>query len=131
MTTASVSRRVALPDGSRRAPVQERSRQTVTRILDAASAIADEQGVDAVCSRDRIDIVESTLGLDLCDHERAGVGDFHLRLGVAGRIVVMGEAERGAAPATRRIVGGLGDRAGAETNPSPRPEQDAGSAALQ
>ena len=51
MTTASVSRRVALPDGSRRAPVQERSRQTVTRILDAAAAIADEQGVDAVTTR--------------------------------------------------------------------------------
>ena len=42
MTTASVSRR---------APVQERSRKTVTRILDAAAAIADEQGVDAVTTR--------------------------------------------------------------------------------
>ncbi len=42
MTTASVSRR---------APVQERSRQTVTRILDAAAAIADEQGVDAATTR--------------------------------------------------------------------------------
>lgn len=42
MTTASVARR---------APVQERSRQTVTRILDAAAAIADEQGVDAATTR--------------------------------------------------------------------------------
>lgn len=42
MTTASVSRR---------APVQERSRQTVVRILDAAAAIADEQGVDAATTR--------------------------------------------------------------------------------
>ena len=42
MTTASVSRR---------APVQERGRQTVTRILDAAAAIADEHGVDAVTTR--------------------------------------------------------------------------------
>lgn len=42
MTTASVSRRV---------PVQERSRQTVNRILDAAAAIADEQGVDAATTR--------------------------------------------------------------------------------
>jgi AcrR family transcriptional regulator len=42
VTTASVSRR---------APVQERSRQTVTRILDAAAAIADEQGVDAATTR--------------------------------------------------------------------------------
>ena len=42
MTAASVSRR---------APVQERSRQTVTRILDAAAAIADEQGVDAATTR--------------------------------------------------------------------------------
>lgn len=42
MTTASVPRR---------APVQERSRQTVTRILDAAAAIADEQGVDAATTR--------------------------------------------------------------------------------
>lgn len=36
---------------TRRAPVQERSRQTVTRILDAAAAIADEQGVDAATTR--------------------------------------------------------------------------------
>lgn len=35
----------------RRAPVQARSRQTVARILDAAAAIADEQGVDAVTTR--------------------------------------------------------------------------------
>lgn len=42
MTTASASRR---------APVQERSRQTVTRILDAAATIADELGVDAVTTR--------------------------------------------------------------------------------
>ena len=51
MTTASVSRQAPLSEGSRRAPVQERSRQTVTRILDAAAAIADEQGVDAVTTR--------------------------------------------------------------------------------
>lgn len=42
MTTASASRR---------APVQERSRQTVNRILDAAATIADELGVDAVTTR--------------------------------------------------------------------------------
>jgi len=42
LTTASVSRR---------APMQERSRQTVTRILDAAASIADEQGVDAATTR--------------------------------------------------------------------------------
>jgi AcrR family transcriptional regulator len=42
MTTASVTRR---------APMQERSRKTVTRILDAAAAIADEQGVDAATTR--------------------------------------------------------------------------------
>lgn len=35
----------------RRAPVQARSRQTVTRILDAAAAITDEQGVDAATTR--------------------------------------------------------------------------------
>jgi AcrR family transcriptional regulator len=51
MTIASVPRRVPTPEGSRRAPVQERSRQTVTRILDAAAAIADEQGVDAATTR--------------------------------------------------------------------------------
>ena len=52
MTAASVSGRApAVLDGSRRAPMQERSRQTVTRILDAAAAIADEQGVDAVTTR--------------------------------------------------------------------------------
>lgn len=42
MSTASVARRE---------PVQERSRQTVTRILDAAAAIADEHGVDAATTR--------------------------------------------------------------------------------
>ena len=42
MTTASMPRR---------APVQARSRQTVARILDAAAAIADEEGVDAVTTR--------------------------------------------------------------------------------
>lgn len=42
MATASVSRR---------APLQERSRQTVTRILHAAAAIADEHGVDAATTR--------------------------------------------------------------------------------
>jgi AcrR family transcriptional regulator len=35
----------------RRAPVQARSRQTVARILDAAAAIADQEGVDAVTTR--------------------------------------------------------------------------------
>ena len=35
----------------RRAPVQARSRETVTRILDAAAAIADEQGVEAATTR--------------------------------------------------------------------------------
>ncbi|BBX47862.1 hypothetical protein GCM10009641_10930 [Mycobacterium cookii] len=35
----------------RRAPVQERSRRTVTRILDAAAAIADEHGVEAATTR--------------------------------------------------------------------------------
>lgn len=42
MTTASVTRR---------APMQERSRKTVNRILDAAAAIADEHGVDAATTR--------------------------------------------------------------------------------
>lgn len=42
MTTASVGRR---------APVQERSRQTVSRILDTAAEIADEVGVEAVTTR--------------------------------------------------------------------------------
>lgn len=42
MTTASIARR---------APVQARSRQTVARILEAAAAIADEDGVDAVTTR--------------------------------------------------------------------------------
>ena len=51
MTTASVSRPAPPPEGGRRAPVQERSRQTVTRILDAAAAIADEHGVDAATTR--------------------------------------------------------------------------------
>lgn len=36
---------------SRREPVQERGRQTVVRILEAAAAIADEEGVDAATTR--------------------------------------------------------------------------------
>jgi AcrR family transcriptional regulator len=35
----------------RRAPVQARSRETVTRILDAAAAIVDEAGVEAATTR--------------------------------------------------------------------------------
>jgi AcrR family transcriptional regulator len=35
----------------RREPTQARSRQTVTRILDAAAAIVDEHGVDAATTR--------------------------------------------------------------------------------
>ena len=35
----------------RREPMQARSRLTVTRILDAAAAIADEEGVDATTTR--------------------------------------------------------------------------------
>ena len=35
-----------LAPAARRTPVQARSRQTVIRILDAAAAIADEQGVE-------------------------------------------------------------------------------------
>jgi AcrR family transcriptional regulator len=35
----------------RREPVQERSRQTVTRILDAASEVIDEAGVEAATTR--------------------------------------------------------------------------------
>ncbi len=42
MSTASVQRRE---------PVQARSRRTVTRILDAAAAIIDEDGVDAATTR--------------------------------------------------------------------------------
>jgi AcrR family transcriptional regulator len=40
-----------LAPAARRTPVQARSRQTVIRILDAAAAIADEQGVDAATTR--------------------------------------------------------------------------------
>lgn len=42
---------VTTASAARRAPVQERSRQTVIRILDAAAAIADEEGVDAATTR--------------------------------------------------------------------------------
>lgn len=37
--------------GQRRLPVQERSRETVRRILDAAAVIIDEDGVDAATTR--------------------------------------------------------------------------------
>ena len=42
---------MATATAPRREPVQARSRLTVTRILDAAAAIADEQGVDAATTR--------------------------------------------------------------------------------
>ncbi len=51
MTTASRTSAPETRAAGRRAPVQERSRQTVTRILDAAASIADEKGVDAATTR--------------------------------------------------------------------------------
>lgn len=42
---------MAVEAAPRRAPVQARSRQTVTRILDAAAEITDEQGVEAATTR--------------------------------------------------------------------------------
>ena len=56
MTTPATAAPVA-----RRAPVQARSRQTVNRILDAAAAITDEQGVEAAFDR----LVDATPGADL------------------------------------------------------------------
>ena len=43
--------KTAAASATRRAPVQERSRLTVARILDAAAEIADEQGIDAATTR--------------------------------------------------------------------------------
>jgi AcrR family transcriptional regulator len=42
---------MATAPSQRREPVQQRSRRTVTRILDAAAAIIDESGVDAATTR--------------------------------------------------------------------------------
>lgn len=82
MTTASVARR---------APVQERSRQTVTRILDAAAAIADEQGVDAATTRAIAD--------------RAGVSYPSLYRFFADRDAILGEVlERQCADLDARCV---------------------------
>ena len=61
----------------RREPVQARSRETVTRILDAAAAIADEDGVDAATTR------------AICD--RAGVSYPSLYRFFADRDAIFGE----------------------------------------
>jgi AcrR family transcriptional regulator len=56
----------------RRAPVQARSRQTVDRILHAAAAIADEEGVDAVTTRaiaDRAGVSSPSLYRFFADRE--------------------------------------------------------------
>ena len=56
----------------RRAPVQARSRQTVDRILHAAAAIADEDGVDAVTTRaiaDRAGVSSPSLYRFFADRE--------------------------------------------------------------
>ena len=45
------NRIIAVTTAQRREPTQARSRQTVTRILDVAAAIVDEQGVDAATTR--------------------------------------------------------------------------------
>ncbi|HUO38192.1 MAG TPA: helix-turn-helix domain-containing protein, partial [Mycobacterium sp.] len=49
MTTATVQRRE---------PAQARSRQTVTRILDAAATIVDQEGVDAATTRAIADLAD-------------------------------------------------------------------------
>jgi len=75
----------------RRAPMQARSRHTVTRILDAAAAIADEQGVDAATTRAIAD--------------RAGVSYPSLYRFFADREAVLGELlERQCADLDARCV---------------------------
>lgn len=56
----------------RREPVQERSRQTVTRILDAASELIDEDGVEAATTRaiaDRAGVAYPSLYRFFADRE--------------------------------------------------------------
>lgn len=56
----------------RREPVQERSRQTVTRILDAAAALIDEAGVEATTTRaiaDRAGVAYPSLYRFFADRE--------------------------------------------------------------
>ena len=56
----------------RRQPVQERSRQTVARILDAAEALIDEGGVEAVTTRavaDRAGVTYPSLYRFFADRE--------------------------------------------------------------
>jgi len=63
---------VTIAPVQRRAPVQARSRQTVTRILNAAAAIADEEGVDAVTTRaiaDRAGVSSPSLYRFFADRE--------------------------------------------------------------
>ena len=56
----------------RRQPVQERSRQTVARLLDAAEALIDEGGVEAVTTRavaDRAGVTYPSLYRFFADRE--------------------------------------------------------------
>jgi AcrR family transcriptional regulator len=63
---------MATAPSQRREPVQQRSRRTVTRILDAAAAIIDESGVDAATTRaiaDRAEVSYPSLYRFFADRE--------------------------------------------------------------
>src|SRR5690606_5380321 len=55
--------------------------------------VADPEHVDTVDGRDGLYLIEAALRLDLCDDEGACIRCPHLFFGVAGGVVVMGEAE--------------------------------------
>ena len=89
----------AEPGRRRRQPVQARSRETVERILDAAAALIEEGGVDAVTTRaiaGRADITAPSLYRFFADREQVldALIEQHL-----GRLsAFLAEAETGWAP---------------------------------
>ena len=61
--------------------------------------MAEPETVDALDGGDVLHHLETPLGLDVGDDEVAGVGRLHLGGGIAWLVVVVREAEGGAAPA--------------------------------
>lgn len=97
--------------GRRRQPVQARSRETVERILDAAGALLEESGVDAVTTRaiaERAGITAPSLYRFFADREQ--VLDALLEQHLERLSTFLAEAEAGwtASSATEFVAGELG-----------------------
>ena len=71
--------------------------------------VTEPHAVDAIDGRDRVDVLQTDLGLDLADHEGARMRDRDLLGDRPGHEVVVRRAERRAAPAGRWIARPLHD----------------------